>query len=137
MADLMINIEIVDDVALFLHGLLQRGEKLSIDQVKEARGAYQLEMGNDWRLIHIEGETWRLWSRYGEQDLIDHILAVTRWHFSIEKNINGEREKGISHLHTNPHLGSSFDNFLIDEGIKEDVDENAARKVAAWRRNKR
>lgn len=33
---------------------------------------------------------------------------------------------------SNPHFGSSLDDFLRDEGILEDVNEAAAREVIAW-----
>lgn len=134
--DLEMTTKIVDDVALFLHGLLQRGRKLPLDQIKEESGAYQLEMGNNWRLFHIEDDTWRLWSRYEDQELIDHILAVTCWHFSIKPNSENYTEKGKCGTPLNPNLGSSFDDFLTAEGIKNEVDEKAAKEVATWLHNK-
>ena len=33
---------------------------------------------------------------------------------------------------TNPHIGSSFDDFLEEQGIREEVDAIAARRVIAW-----
>ncbi len=33
---------------------------------------------------------------------------------------------------SNPHIGSSFDEFLREEGIYEEVNEMAMRQVAAW-----
>lgn len=32
----------------------------------------------------------------------------------------------------NPHLGSSFDDFLKDEGIYEEVTADAVKRVLAW-----
>lgn len=32
----------------------------------------------------------------------------------------------------NEHLGSSFDDFLMDEGIYEEVTRNALKRVIAW-----
>ena len=33
---------------------------------------------------------------------------------------------------TNPHIGSSFDDFLEEQGIRDEVDAIAARRVIAW-----
>jgi len=33
---------------------------------------------------------------------------------------------------TNKHIGSSFDDFLKDEGIHEEAVENTARQILAW-----
>lgn len=33
---------------------------------------------------------------------------------------------------SNPHIGSSLDDFLREEGILEEVNEAALRKVVAW-----
>ncbi len=33
---------------------------------------------------------------------------------------------------SNPHYGSSFDDFLEEEGILEEVEEEAVRRVLAW-----
>lgn len=33
---------------------------------------------------------------------------------------------------TNEHMGSSFDDFLMEEGIHEEVTRNALKKVIAW-----
>lgn len=33
---------------------------------------------------------------------------------------------------TNPHIGSSFDDFLEDEDIREEVSAAAIKKVLAW-----
>lgn len=33
---------------------------------------------------------------------------------------------------TNPHIGSSFDDFLDEEGIYEDVTATAVKRVLAW-----
>ena len=33
---------------------------------------------------------------------------------------------------SNPHIGSSFEDFLRDEGLLEEVNEVAARRVIAW-----
>jgi predicted XRE-type DNA-binding protein len=33
---------------------------------------------------------------------------------------------------TNPHIGSSFDDFLEEQGIREEVDAIAVRRVIAW-----
>lgn len=33
---------------------------------------------------------------------------------------------------TNPHIGSSFDDFLEEEGIREEVTAEAIKRVLAW-----
>ena len=33
---------------------------------------------------------------------------------------------------TNPHLGSSFGDFLEEEGIREEVETHAIKRVLAW-----
>lgn len=35
-------------------------------------------------------------------------------------------------MSTNPHIGSSLDDFLIEEGIYEQVNEVAIKRVLAW-----
>jgi len=34
--------------------------------------------------------------------------------------------------HRNPHIGSSFDDFLKEEGIHEEVNNAAIKRVIAW-----
>lgn len=33
--------------------------------------------------------------------------------------------------HTNPHIGTTFDDFLLEQGIKEEVDNVAAKRAIA------
>ena len=35
-------------------------------------------------------------------------------------------------MSNNPHIGPSFDDFLIEEGIYEEVNEVAVKRVLAW-----
>lgn len=35
-------------------------------------------------------------------------------------------------MSTNRHLGSSFDSFLVEEGIREEVERRAIKRVIAW-----
>ncbi len=38
---------------------------------------------------------------------------------------------------TNPHIGSSFDDFLIEEGIYDEVTAEAVKRVIAWQLEQR
>ena len=38
---------------------------------------------------------------------------------------------------TNPHIGSSFDDFLVEEGIYEEVTAEAVKRVIAWQLEQR
>jgi hypothetical protein len=42
------------------------------------------------------------------------------------------KELSVARKKKNPHLGSSFDDFLKEEGIYEEVTANAMKRVLAW-----
>jgi len=81
-ADLVIPIDIVDEVALFLHRVVQRGDiYLSLEQIKnENFQSYQLDTRNDWTLFVLPDSNvdYRLGARYESQQLVDSIATIVR-----------------------------------------------------------
>jgi hypothetical protein len=56
------------------------GLKLKADK----SDAYQLDSSNDWKLLHLDGNEYRLVARYEHQSLVDSIALVVKWHFQLD-----------------------------------------------------
>jgi hypothetical protein len=47
-------------------------------------------------------------------------------------SLTSERDRKGVRIMTNPHIGSSFDDFLDEEGLKNEITTRSIREILAW-----
>lgn len=95
-ADLTIPRNLVKEVVLYLQFILQRtSQPSSLDQELGVDGIFQLDEQNNWKLIPLEGDIYRLGARYDHQALVESIAMLVRWNFMLDGWITRQGERGL------------------------------------------